>query len=72
MKCELLAWNVASFTWRCDPGSRDPYYFTVFNVVAACTLSYLFLVLLALPDRRNLIVSHLAWNAVTYCNDQAQ
>ncbi|RMX70064.1 hypothetical protein KXD40_006720 [Peronospora effusa] len=61
----VAAWNIAAFTWWCDPGSRAPYYFTVLNAVATA-LIYLLLVLPAMPDRRNFIVPHLAWDAVTW------
>ncbi|CAH0482456.1 unnamed protein product [Peronospora belbahrii] len=61
----VAAWNVAAFTWWCDPGSRAPYYFTVLNAVAAA-LVYLFLLLPAMPDRRNFIVPHLVWDAATW------
>jgi hypothetical protein len=61
----VAAWNIAAFTWWCNPGSRAPYHFTVINAVVTA-LIYLFLVLPAMPDRRNVIVPHLAWNAVTW------
>ncbi|KAH7463946.1 hypothetical protein PRIC1_006356 [Phytophthora ramorum] len=61
----VAAWNVAAFTWWCAPGSRAPYHFTMLNAVIT-TLIYLFVVLPAMPDRRNVMVPHLAWNAVTW------
>lgn len=61
----VAAWNVAAFTWWCDPGSRAPYHFTMLNAVVA-TLVYLFVVFPLMPDRRNVMVPHLAWNAVTW------
>ncbi|CAI5721820.1 unnamed protein product [Hyaloperonospora brassicae] len=57
--------NIAAFTWWCDAGSRAPYHFTVLNAVII-SLLYLFVVLPAMPDRRNVMVPHLVWNAVTW------
>ncbi|KAE9341463.1 hypothetical protein PF008_g10617 [Phytophthora fragariae] len=61
----VAAWNVAAFTWWCDPGSRAPYHFTVLNALVT-TLIYLFVIFPIMPDRRNVMVPHLAWNAVTW------
>ncbi|KAG6614812.1 putative palmitoyltransferase [Phytophthora cinnamomi] len=61
----MAAWNVAAFTWWCNPGSRAPYHFTVLNAVII-SLIYLFVVFPIMPDRRNVMVPHLAWNAVTW------
>ncbi|ETM56456.1 hypothetical protein, variant [Phytophthora nicotianae] len=61
----VAAWNIAAFTFWCNPGSRAPYHFTVVNAVIT-TLIYLFLVFPLMPDRRNVMVPHLAWNAVTW------
>ncbi|KAG6959750.1 hypothetical protein JG688_00009951 [Phytophthora aleatoria] len=61
----VAAWNIAAFTWWCNPGSRAPYHFTVVNAVITA-LVYLFLVFPIMPDRRNVMVPHLAWNAVTW------
>uniref|UniRef100_M4BTM4 Palmitoyltransferase n=1 Tax=Hyaloperonospora arabidopsidis (strain Emoy2) TaxID=559515 RepID=M4BTM4_HYAAE len=59
------AWNIAALTWWCDSGSRAPYRFTVLNAVVV-SLVYLFFVLPAMPDRRNVMVPHLVWNAITW------
>ncbi|KAE9016240.1 hypothetical protein PR003_g14342 [Phytophthora rubi] len=61
----VAAWNVAAFTWWCDPGSRAPYHFTVLNALVT-TLIYVFVIFPVMPDRRNVMVPHLAWNAVTW------
>ncbi|RLN98774.1 hypothetical protein BBJ28_00016250 [Nothophytophthora sp. Chile5] len=61
----VAAWNVAAFTWWCDSGSRAPYYFTILNAVITLLL-YLLVVLPAMPDRRGVMVPHLAWNVVTW------
>ncbi|GMF11099.1 unnamed protein product [Phytophthora lilii] len=61
----VAAWNIAAFTWWCNPGSRAPYHFTVLNAIISA-LIYLFLIFPAMPDRRNIMVPHLAWNAITW------
>ncbi|KAG1691624.1 hypothetical protein DVH05_026788 [Phytophthora capsici] len=61
----VAAWNIAAFTWWCNPGSRAPYHFTVVNAVVSA-LIYLLVIFPMMPDRRNVMVPHLAWNAVTW------
>ncbi|RLN47717.1 hypothetical protein BBJ29_005948 [Phytophthora kernoviae] len=65
LELRQAAWNMAAFTWWCDPGSRAPYHFTVLNAVIL-SLIYLLLVFPAMPERRNVMVPHLAFNAVTW------
>lgn len=59
------AWNVAALTWWCKADSRAPYHFTVGNALVV-SLVYLWVVFPLMPDRRNVMVPHFAWNAVTW------
>ncbi|TDH71306.1 hypothetical protein CCR75_005728 [Bremia lactucae] len=61
----LAAWNFAVLTWWCNSDSRTPYRFTVLNAILFA-LVYVLKILPMMPDRRNVIVPHLAWNALTW------
>ncbi|KAL7691666.1 putative palmitoyltransferase, DHHC domain, ankyrin repeat-containing domain-containing protein [Plasmopara halstedii] len=59
------AWHFAAFTWWCKSESRAPYHFTVCNAILVPFI-YLVIIFPMMPDRRNVMVPHFAWNIVTW------